>query len=211
MTRLTRLSSLGGTAVAALLFLTTAVAGQSPAERHLGHVATAWNDTPDGVGLLAAAQAEAEVAAQHAALAAEAGDAAAARRHIGHVVHALDPSTADGGPGKGYGLIKAAEGAAQHIGMAGTSEGATEGMATHSAHVKASVENVAMWGKMILEQAEMMGDASDEVVIKTAQEIHRMTMAILEGTDADGDGRVSWGEGEGGLEQASMHLGLMSR
>ena len=210
--KLKNVFSIGGAALMAVLLLAAQVSAQSAAERHMGHVATAWNDTPDGMGLLPAAQAEAEVAAQHAQLAANSDDLDAIKRHTAHVVHALDPSAVDGGPGKGYGLIKAAQGAAQHIGMAGTSDGATDGMATHSAHVKASAENVAMWGQAILEKAELIMSATDaSAAAEMAHEIHAMTTAILEGTDANGDGRVSWGEGEGGLQQAATHLGLMAR
>ena len=77
-----------------------------------------WRDTPDQVGLLVAAQMEAEVAAQHAGLAAGSGDLAGIQRHIVHVLHAIDPTTSERGPGKGYGLIRAASGAAQHIELA---------------------------------------------------------------------------------------------
>ena len=42
-----------------------------------------------------------------------------------------------------------------------------------------------------------------------ADEIAALTQAILTGMDADGNGRVTWQEGEGGLEQAATHLRLM--
>ena len=183
---------------------------QSAAHRHIGHVADGWNDTPDNMGLLAAAQAEAEVAAQHAGLAAEAGDLAGIQMHTMHVVHAIDPSMAERGPGKGYGLIKAAEGAAGHIGMAGETDDASDAVKAHSNHVKTSAENVAMWARGILEKAEQIAATDDMgMAAQVAQEIAGMTQAILSGTDADGNGRVSWGEGEGGLEQAATHLRLM--
>ena len=38
-----------------------------------------------------------------------------------------------------------------------------------------------------------------------------LTDAIVNGVDADGDGRVGWQEGEGGLAQATQHLGLLKR
>ncbi len=34
---------------------------------------------------------------------------------------------------------------------------------------------------------------------------------MVSGQDADGNGRTSWGEGEGGLEHASFHMNLMKR
>ena len=183
---------------------------QSAAHRHIGHVADGWNDTPGNVGLLAAAQAEAEVAAQHAGLAAASDDLAGIQRHTTHVLHALDPSTSERGPGKGYGLGKAAAGCALHIGLAGESDDASGAVKTHSTHVKTSCENVVMWAESIAEKAAAVAAATDMATAKAlADEIAAMTQAILSGTDADGNGRISWGEGEGGLEQAATHMRLM--
>ena len=108
-----------------------AASAQSAAHRHIGHVADSWNDTPDSVGLLTAAQAEAEVAARHAGLAAAAEDLAGIQMHTAHVLHALDASS-ESGPGRGYGLIKAASGCASHIGMAGEADDASDAVKSHS-------------------------------------------------------------------------------
>ncbi|MCY3547082.1 MAG: hypothetical protein OXH51_13335 [Gemmatimonadetes bacterium] len=183
---------------------------QSAAHRHIGHVGDMFNGTPDNVGLLAAAQAEAEVAAQHAGLAAGSDDLAGIQRHITHVLHAVDPSTSERGPGKGYGLARAAGGCAQHIGMAGGSDDASDAVKAHSNHVGTSCSNVAAWAESIAEKAAGVAAATDMAAAKAlAEEIAAMTDAILNGTDADGNGRVSWGEGEGGLAQAATHLRLM--
>ncbi len=183
---------------------------QSAAHRHIGHVGDMFNGTPDNVGLLAAAQAEAEVAAQHAGLAAGSDDLAGIQRHIVHVLHAIDPSTSERGPGKGYGLARAAGGCAQHIGMAGGSDDASDAVKAHSNHVGTSCGNVAAWAESIAEKAAAVAAATDMAAAKAlAEEIAAMTQAILSGTDADGNGRVAWGEGEGGLEQAATHLRLM--
>ena len=183
---------------------------QSAAHRHIGHVADMWRDTPDQVGLLVAAQMEAEVAAQHAGLAAESGDLAGIQRHIVHVLHAIDPSTSERGPGKGYGLINAASGAAQHIGLAAESDDASNAVKNHSTHVGTSARNVVTWAEAIMEKAGMVASATDMESAKAmAEEIAAMTQAILSGMDADGNGRVTWQEGEGGLEQAATHLRLM--
>lgn len=183
---------------------------QSAAHRHIGHVGDMFNGTPDNVGLLAAAQAEAEVAAQHAGLAAGSGDLAGIQRHVAHVLHAIDPSTSEGGPGGGYGLVRAANGCAQHIGMAGGSDDASDPVKTHSNHVGTACQNVATWGESIAAKAAEVASATDMAAAKAlAEEIAAVADAIVNGTDADGNGRVSWGEGEGGLAQAATHLRLM--
>lgn len=199
-------------AAAALLAVPMAstATAQSAAHRHIGHVADAWNGTPDNVGLLPAAQMEAEVAAQHAGLAAAAGDLAGIQRHTTHVLHAIDASTSERGPGKGYGLIAAASGCAQHIGMAGGSDDASGAVKAHSTHVQTSCRNVVAWAESIAEKAAAVAAATDMAAAKAlADEIAALTQSILSGTDADGDGRISWDEGEGGLEQAATHLRLM--
>ena len=197
-------------AVALLAVPATDTAAQGAAHRHIGHVADAWNGTPDNVGLLPAAQLEAGVAAQHAGLAAAAGDLGGIQRHTTHVLHAIDASTSERGPGKGYGLIAAASGCAQHIGMAGDSDDASGAVKTHAAHVSTSCRNVVTWAESIKEKAAAVAAATDMTAAKAlADEIATLTQAILSGTDADGDGRISWGEGEGGLEQAATHLRLM--
>ena len=186
------------------------ISAQSAAHRHIGHVGDMFNGTPDNVGLLAAAQAEAEVAAAHAGYAAGSEDLAGIQRHIVHVLHAVDPSTSERGPGRGYGLARAASGCAGHIGMAGESDDASDAVKAHSTHVGTSCSNVAAWAESIAEKAAEVAAATDMAAAKAlADEIAAMTDAILNGTDADGNGRVSWGEGEGGLAQAATHLRLM--
>lgn len=191
-------------------FAATASA-QSAAHRHVGHVADRWNDTPENMGLLAAAQAEAEIAAQHAKLAATAPDLDGIKRHVLHVLHAVDAS-AERGPGTGYGLVKAAEAVARHIGMAGESDDASDAVKAHSVHVKTAAENVAAWAQSIQEKAAEVEAASDvDAARALAEEIAAMADAIVSGMDADGNGRISWGEGEGGLAQAAQHLELLMK
>ena len=36
-----------------------------------------------------------------------------------------------------------------------------------------------------------------------------VTAQIISGADMNGDGRVTWEQGEGGLQQAQDHMGLM--
>lgn len=199
-------------ALAAVLAAAAApqVYAQSAAHRHIGHVADMWRDTPDQVGLLVAAQMEAEVAGQHAALAGGSDDLAGIQRHIVHVLHAIDASTSERGPGNGYGLIRAASGAAQHIELAAAAEDASNAVKTHANHVATSARNAVTWAEAIVEKAGMIAAATDMESAKAmADEIVAMTHAILSGMDADGNGRVTWQEGEGGLDQAATHLRLM--
>ena len=195
---------------AALLVAAPVASAQSDAHRHIAHVADTFHDTPEKVGLLAAAQAEADVAARHADLAARNGDLAGIQLHIVRVLHAIDPTTYDSGPGTGYGLIRAASGCADHIGMSGESDDASDAVRDYSIHVQTSCQNVVNWARDVAEKGAAVAAATDMAVAKAiAEEVAAITKAIVSGTDADGSGRISWQEGEGGLAQAATHLRLM--
>lgn len=200
-------------AAAALAFafaLAPASAQAQAGHDHVKHVSESFRGTPDEAGLLATARAEAEIALQHARLAAGSEELDAIKRHIGHVVHAVKPPEDEGGPGKGYGLLRAAEGVFEHVAMAAEAEGASDALKTHAEHVATAVANAGEWAESVLEKAQEVESAMDAAQAHgLAEEILAALEAIVNGKDADGDGRVSWGEGEGGLAQASQHLELL--
>jgi len=118
-----------------------------PAHLHIGHVMTNWRDTPGTRGFLPVAVDEARVAVLHAKLAAKSGSLEEMKLHAGHVLHALDPAVApkgsvdkaQGAPGAGYGVRKAAAGALQHLDFAAHAEGVTPAIETHAAPASSSL------------------------------------------------------------------------
>ncbi|MDZ7778911.1 MAG: hypothetical protein U5R14_03100 [Gemmatimonadota bacterium] len=195
------------------VFAAPAVAQDSPAHAHMGHVADGFGNTPDGAGLLPTAIAEAEVARQHAELALrDTEDLGAMQRHAGHVLHALDPSRIQGGPGAGYGVVEGASGVVRHIEMAGEHESASENIKTHATHVATAAGSVvarAEEGATLAERIVNAGSAAQAAEL--LEELATLTERVLHGYDADGDGRIGWQEGEGGLAQAEQHMTLMKR
>ena len=180
---------------------------------HIGHILTGWTDTPEKMGLLPTAIAEANVAAQHAGFAvSKLDDLAWLKTHIGHILHAVDPGVEPKGPGLGYGLIKAAGGAAKHVGFSAESEGASENVKTHAVHVTASAKNVVTWGKLIVrlgkqvQAAETAGQAAPMV-----KKIEQLAARLVAGEDVNGDGKITWHAGEGGLNAAEQHMGFMTK
>ncbi len=133
--------------------------------------------------------------------------------HTEHVMHAIDPSTVSiTAPGLGYGVRKAAAGAQAHIGFSAGSEDSSEAVKLHAQHVAASsgntnwrVDAIVAMGKNVLafEKAEK--------AVPRVQEILLMVQEILDGFDADGNGKVTWHEGEGGLLEAKKHMGFMMK
>ena len=105
----------------ALAMLAACVTLELPtiAHVHVGHAVTAWPDTPGQRSLFDVSLADAAVAAEHAVYAVDgARDLAAVRLHLGHVLHAVDPAREPSGPGSGYGLARAIEACADHLGFA---------------------------------------------------------------------------------------------
>jgi hypothetical protein len=197
--------------------LSTAAAVAQPANTahaHIAHVATAFNDTPKGLGLLATAEAEAQIAAQHAALAAKStADLDAMKLHVRHVLHALDPTlTENKGPGLGYGLKKAVAAATYHLEMAAKEKDASQNVKTHAAHVVASNTNTTRRADELIDLAQRLRNSSavTEAAALVGQ-INAVAAALIPGVDANKDGRVSWESGEGGLQQARMHMDLLKK
>ena len=198
-----------------LVFAAAVVSAQTPAgvKTHIGHVMTMFNGTPMDQGLLPTAVAEAKIAAQHAALAMKAsGNLDQMKLHAGHVLHALDPSIEPKGPGLGYGVKRAAQGVAQHVGLAAKVEGASKGIMTHSNHVATSANNVVKWADELIGVAREIRAASNAAQVNAPlPHLNAVAQQLYAGVDANRDGNVGWQEGEGGLQQAEMHMGLMMK
>ncbi len=180
---------------------------------HMGHVLTSWNDTPDKMGLLPTALAEAEIAKTHAGLAMQQPDNLDwLKLHTGHILHAVDPTVEPKGPGLGYGVLKAAAGTAQHINLAAGSDGASGNVKAHAEHVATSAENTVGWANEIValgRQVKASSNAADAAA--KVRQIEKLVAQLADGTDANGDGKVTWIKGEGGLGQSQVHMGLMSK
>lgn len=189
------------------------VAQQNAAHNHIGHVMDGWRDTPEGQGFLPTAVAEARIAAQHASLAAkDPSNLDAIKRHSAHVLHAVDPEQIETGPGLGYGVKKAAAGAAQHITAASNADGASDAVQTHATHIATSAQNTVGRAGEIVALAQKIAIATSAADASSlVTDLNTLAQQLLAGTDANGDGRTGWQEGEGGLEVAETHANLMKQ
>jgi hypothetical protein len=199
-------------ALASLLSHNPAAAqAASPAHTHLGHVADAFRDTPEGKGFVTTAMAEAKIAADHAALAgSDPTNLDAMKRHAGHVINAIDPTEVAAGPGLKYGMKKAAAAAVQHIEMAAADPSASAAMKTHATHIATSSRNTIARADKVLALARQVqaATAAAEAAALVAQ-MNDEAALLLPGQDANNDGSVGWQEGEGGLDTAQRHVGLL--
>jgi hypothetical protein len=207
-----------------------AQAPPSPAHTHIGHVMTSWKDTPDMKGFLPTAIADAQVALEQVERADLEGRINDFWLYGGYVLNALDPGPETNAllktayarlpttyvkidvPGTGYGIKRAVAGALQHVQLAAKSDGVSENVKTHAAHVTASLENVAKWTDEAIATTRKLLEAKDvgggQVLI---DELTAQIGQIAIGVDANGDGQTGWQTGEGGLRQANTHMRLMMK
>ncbi len=211
---------LAGLTIAALLAagaqaVTTqeADAASKMSHAHMGHVMTAWKDAPNGMGFLPTAVAEAETAVKHANLVMQKpGDLAWMKLHTRHVFNALDPAMEAKGPGLGYGVINAANGAIKHINIAAKTEDASKNVRTHATHVATSAQNTVSRANQILAVGKkILGASTASDAAEHGGKLLILADQLLAGADADGNGKISWSENEGGLNTAAKHMMLMAK
>ena len=182
-----------------------------PVGVHIGHVMNAFTDTPKGLGLLPTAMEEARIAAVHAGLAArDLENLGSMKLHAGHVINAVDPTVVTAGPGLGYGVKRSALGIATHMDLAAKTPGASEEMVMHANHVATSARNTVQRADAIVALAKRIQAAtaaSDASAL--VSQLVSLTNELMLGKDADADGKVTWKEGEGGLQQCDEHVRLM--
>jgi hypothetical protein len=185
----------------------------NPAHTHVGHIVTGFPAAPGGRGLLPAAIAEADIAIQHAGLGLrDPANLAAMKTHAGHVLHTMDPSQATAGPGLGFGVKPAAQAIAQHIGLASSSQGASQAVQTHATHVGASARTVVARADQIIDLARRVQAAETPAAASVLlTEMQTVAQQLKAGRDANGNGQVGWEEGEGGLDMITTHMGLLTR
>jgi hypothetical protein len=180
---------------------------------HIGHVLNGSDDTPGLQGLLPVAMAEARVAAQHATLATrQPENLAYMKTHSEHVMHALDPSTVPQlmAPGQGYGLKKSVTGIATHIALAAKEQDASPNIVAHARHVAMSTTNtLARIEQMLALAAQVRAATSAADAAKLVSQLASLGEQLVAGADANGDGRVTFEPGEGGMQHVDQHVKFM--
>jgi len=176
---------------------------------HVGHVTNGFADTPKGEGLLAVAENDAGVAAQHAQLAGrQPTNLDYMKLHAGHVLNALDPSLVPMGPGSGYGVKKATTGVAMHIELAAKAQGASPNVQMHSTHVATAARNTLARVDQLIAIAQKIQASTDAAAAAAlVNQMIPLAQQLMAGADTNNDGRVGWEEG--GLQTAEEHVKLL--
>jgi hypothetical protein len=180
---------------------------------HIGHLSDAFDGTPNGQGLVPTARAEAEIVVRHATLAAaDPTNLDAIKLHVGHALHAVDPSATASGPGLGYGLKQAAEGVVRHAKMIWDTEDAPRAVRMHAEHVTVAARNAVQRADSIASLARRIGEATTAAAAaELLDDLKAQADALIPGVDANRDNGIGWRRGEGGLEQVRQHLAVLRR
>ena len=191
-------------------------AAQQGAHAHILQVVNPEAASVAELGFLRQAVGEAGTAAEYASFAAggqqRPGDLQAMKTHAGNVLHALDPTRIENGPGLGFGLLEASRNAIAHIEMAADARDASDNVRTHAAHVAACVRNTRKRARRMLEVTErILATESAEEADRLSDELNTLGFQLRNGEDANGDGRITWHEGECGLYVAQEHMQLLTR
>ncbi len=113
---------------------------------------------------------------------------------------------------KGAATIAAALLLSAHVNFAAGSDGASENVKLHAKHVSTSAENTVGWTKQIVTLGKhVQASTSAADAAAKLRLIDKLVAQLGDGTDANGDGKVTWVKGEGGLGQSQLHMGFMSK
>jgi len=184
------------------------------AHTHIGHTITAWQDTPDRMGLLVVAEKKAQEASEHAGRAStEGSDIDVVKSAVSKVLIATDPQSTRSTAikvGPPYGLKQALTGAIDHITFAANSDDATANMRNFAVEFDGnSVAVIERCDLITVLGEDISASSSFEEADILAQEIFSLTQANLSGVDSDGNGVVGSSPEEYGLRQLRSELDAM--
>lgn len=195
--------------ITVILFSTSALAATdtSVAHQFMNEVDKSASDTPNHMGYLETAIAEAKTAEQHAHIAlSNTTDLAWMKLHTGHVLQAL---TGKGkGPGLGYGVIRATRGVIRDITQAAKVKDTTANIQLHSKHVRTSAHNTLKRAEKMVAIAHQIERSSTATAAKPLVErLATLSSELINGADDNGDGKITWQDG--GLAQCQQHMQFM--
>lgn len=196
--------------------LATLARAQDTAHAHILRVVNPEAVSVAELGFLRQALGEAGTAAEYAAFAAggqqRPGDLQAMKTHAGNVLHALDPTRRESGPGLGFGLLEASRNAIERVRMAADAPDASDNVRTHAAHVVSCIRNTLERAHRVLEITErILATESAHEADRLSDELNTLGFQLRNGLDANGDGLVTWHDGEGGLYVAQEHMQMLMR
>jgi hypothetical protein len=180
-----------------------------PTASSLRTVLSAIPTKGSGTGLLPTALAEAQSATSQAKRAVDAsGDLAAMRQYAGNVLYAVDPTLAKSGVSLGYGVKRATQEILNQLTPLGA-----DTKADSTRLVPPGVDaahNVLAWCDELTVLAQRLRAATDtKDAAALATQVFQLARQLTVGKDVDGDGKVTFAPGEGGLNAVRIATGVL--
>jgi plastocyanin len=192
---------------------------------HIRHLLARFDTTPNNIALATGLLTQAQIAAESAARAKrslDANDLAGVRAQLEQVVNLIEgQQSAHAGdlngderrdnPGDGLGLLSYAAATAEHAQLAIDGAPRDETVKVHGGHVVVSAKNITDWLTEARTLALPVFRASNAAATRqSVDRINDLLAAVLNGRDANRDGRVEPVPGEGGSRTAYDHAQLMA-
>ena len=122
----------------------------------------------------------------------------------------LDPIIVTAGPGLGYGVKRAASGVAGHIEAAAATAGASANVQMHAKHIATCSRNAVQRAESIITLGQrVLGATTAQEAAGLVSQIAAVADALLNGADANNDGRITADPNECGLVAADDHVKLL--
>lgn len=186
-------------------------ASQQPliSHAHVGHGLTHWQDTPGNKGLFTVAREEIDIARHETDAALTATSGPEKITHLNNAAHALNPDVQRAGTGLGYGAIRALESAVEHLEYAATSEDASQNVVSSVAPLSQLGDGILARLRSAATEAETRGATDTVALDRKAVELRAKLTEVMQGVDANRDGRIDTNTSEAGLDQLHSQLQAM--
>jgi len=186
---------------------------------HIRHLLTDWPPS-EGPGIVNNLKAQLDVAIRHAELSAASDTIEAVHTHMKHVINIIEGADGanffadEANPGDGFGIIAHAQDS-KHGPFAASAVPDDTVIGEHALLVKASGDNVEAWANTARDIALTVIGTSNLTLAKIfvgpgGNTVVSTLMAARTGFDADGNGVIGSGAGEGGANQAYVEAQLMA-
>lgn len=155
-------------------------------------------------GLFDVARTEAAIAQRHTKAALRETDLAEMKSQVAAAVHAIDPGLVARGPGLGTGLRPALQATADRLLAAQLAQSAPEADAALRATAASVAAQTALMrtDDALREARDALAAQSTSQAIPSLVRLDDLLTRITQGQDTDGNGEITWNQGEGGLQQA---------
>lgn len=168
--------------------------------------------TPGNVGYLRLAEAEAATALEQVDLSLAAEDLTSMQSHLRNLLTTIAPSNTQSGMQTRTGLIYATAAINANLSIAQQMEGASANLKTQAGRAIVASDNVIEWVQEVAAMTETaLQSPSIETARKTMVPARAALHDVIYGTDADGDGKIGWHQGEGGLQQVREYVEYLAK